>query len=60
MALFFPAEFETSVFGDDGGVICFVQTTPDGEESMIFLTIRQFQEIWNHEKSLIESARASK
>jgi hypothetical protein len=59
MEMYFPKECETFVEARDG-IILITQRDQDGIESTVQLTIHQFQEIWNREKSLSESARASK
>ena len=55
--LVFPREIETHVFGSEG-VIYFEQFDLNGiRVGSISLSIHQFQEIWNREKSLLEEAR---
>lgn len=55
--LVFPRESETHVYGCDG-VIYFEQFDVNGNRvGMVGLTIHQFQEIFNREKSLIAEAR---
>ena len=56
MALYFPAEAETMVAGEEG-FISITQTPPSGIEVVVWLSVHQFQEIWNREKSLIAEAR---
>jgi hypothetical protein len=56
MEMYFPKERETFVEAR-GGIILITQRDQDGIESTVQLTIHQFQEIWNREKKLIESAR---
>jgi hypothetical protein len=55
MALYLPAESETVVAGG-GGFISIIQTPPSGIEVVVWLSVHQFQEIWNREKSLIAEA----
>lgn len=52
MAIYLPSEMETEVFGDRG-MVCIMQTKEVGEIVEIWLTVRQFQEIWNHEKHIV-------
>ena len=56
MGMYFPRELETFVDARDGSIF-ITQRNIDEVESTVELTIHQFQEIWNREKSLIESAR---
>jgi hypothetical protein len=54
----FPRELETHVWGQEG-LIYFEQFDGDGNRtSFIRLTVHQFQEIFNREKSLVSEARA--
>lgn len=55
MPVYLPAEIETEVFGEDG-LICIKQTN-DGEEREIWLTVHQFETIFNFEKSIAKEAR---
>ena len=55
--LVFPREVETHVFGSDGAIY-FEQFDANGTRvGSIMLSVHQFQEIWNREKSLLEEAR---
>lgn len=56
MAIYFPMEAETVVAGDGAGFISITQTPPDGIAVVVWLSVHQFKEIWNHEKSLIAEA----
>lgn len=54
--LVFPRELETHVYGQDG-VIYFEQFDGDGNRTtLIRLSIHQFQEIFNREKSVVAEA----
>jgi len=54
--LVFPRELETHVYGQDG-VIYFEQFDRDGNQlSLVRLSIHQFAEIFNREKSVIAEA----
>jgi hypothetical protein len=54
--LIFPRELETHVFGQEG-VIYFHQFDENGNKTIeIRLSIHQFQEILNREKSVIAEA----
>ena len=54
MAIYLPSELETEVHGEDG-LICIKQTC-NGEEREIWLTVFQFQRIFNQEKKLVREA----
>ena len=55
--LVFPREVETHVYGVDG-VIYFEQFDANGNRvGMVGLTVHQFEEIFNREKSVIAEAR---
>lgn len=56
MAIYLPAEKETQVSGEDG-MVCIMQTDDVGEVVQILLTVRQFEEIWNHSKHIVNEAR---
>jgi len=56
MQMFFPKELETRVDAEGDGYIYIRQDNEDQTESVVKLTIHQFQEIWNREKKLIEGA----
>jgi len=54
--LIFPRELETHVYGQEG-VIYFEQFDGDGNRTTVIrLSIHQFQEIFNREKSIIAEA----
>lgn len=55
MGLFFRPERETEVRGDGDGWISIKQQTCKGEV-VVWLTIHQFQTIFNHEKHLLAEA----
>lgn len=55
MPIFLPHEMETEIFGNGHGLICITQK--DGKkETSIWLTIHQFETIWNHQKTLLREA----
>ena len=55
--LIFPRELETHVYGQDG-VIYLEQFDGDGNRTTVIrLSIHQFQEIFNREKSVVAEAR---
>ena len=55
MPIFLPHEMETEVFGNGHGFICITQK--DGKkETIIWLTIHQFETICNHQKTLLREA----
>jgi hypothetical protein len=55
MPIFLPHEMETEIFGNGHGFICITQK--DGKkETIIWLTIHQFETIWNHQKTLVKEA----
>jgi hypothetical protein len=55
--LIFPRELETHVWGQEG-LIYFEQFDGDGNRtSVIRLSVHQFQEIFNREKSIVSEAR---
>jgi len=54
--LVFPREIETHVFGCDGAIY-FEQFDANGTRvGSLMLSVHQFQEIYNREKSLLEEA----
>ena len=57
MAIILPHEAGTKVEGADG-LIRITQRRSDGKEVLVYLTVHQFREIWNHEKHLIAEAEA--
>lgn len=54
MALYLPVELQTEVHGEDGH-ICIKQTCDD-EVREIWLTVHQFEEIFNRERHLVNEA----
>jgi hypothetical protein len=56
MSIFLKAELETAVEGDGDGFISFTQKQRDGEESVIWLSVHQFETIFNHEKHIVREA----
>lgn len=57
MSVYFPLEAATSAAGDGEGFISITQTPPEGgNDSVVWLSVHQFREIWNHEKRLIAEA----
>ena len=56
MPIFLPKELETEVFGTGEGFICISQKDIDGQETIIALSVHQFETIWNYEKTLIKEA----
>lgn len=58
MPVYLPAEIETDVFGEDG-MICIKQTN-NGEETEIWLTVHQFETIFNFQKTIVKEAWSEK
>ena len=56
MSIFLKAELETEVCGDGDGFICISQKSIDGEKSIIWLSVHQFEAIFNQEKHLVREA----
>ena len=56
MPIFLPKELETEVFGTGEGFICISQKDIDGRETIIALSVHQFETIWNHQKTLVREA----
>ena len=54
--LFFPKEIETHVHGIDGLVYISQFNARGNQVGIVILTVHQFQEIWNREKSIIAEA----
>jgi hypothetical protein len=59
MSIFLKAELETEVVGSGDGFVTITQRTPDGEESFIWLSVHQFETIFNHEKQIVREALGS-
>lgn len=57
MAIVLQSEVATWVGLVDGSVVIEQFTSDDLDESLgkVILTVRQFREIWNHEKSVLEA-----
>tara|TARA_R110000868_G_scaffold153973_1_gene379958 strand:- start:72 stop:269 length:198 start_codon:yes stop_codon:yes gene_type:complete len=55
MPIFLPKEFETEICGLGDGSVCITQKQGD-EEVQIFLTIHQFETIFNYEKRILKEA----
>jgi hypothetical protein len=53
MSIFLKAELKTDVVGHGDGWISITQTLPDEEEIKIWLSVNQFETIFNHEKHLV-------
>ena len=56
MSIFFKAELETEVVGHGDGWISFSQKLSDGEVIVIWLSVHQFETIFNHEKHIVREA----
>ena len=56
MSIFLKAELETEVVGHGDGWISFTQTLPHGEKLVIWLSVNQFEIIFNLEKHIIREA----
>lgn len=56
MSIFLPQEHETEVVGHGDGWISFNQKQPDNKEVVIWLSVHQFETIFNHEKSIVREA----
>jgi hypothetical protein len=56
MPIFLPKEMETEVFGTGDGFVCITQKADD-VETVIWLSVHQFETIFNHEKRIINEAR---
>ena len=56
MPIFLPKELETEVFGTGDGFVCICQKNSDGIESVIHLSVNQFETIFNHEKRIVKEA----
>lgn len=54
MPIYLPCELQTEVHGEDG-LICIKQTH-NNEEREIWLTVHQFETIFNNEKRLVNEA----
>jgi len=56
MGIFLKPELKTDVVGDGDGFIKIIQTQDDGEQAVIWLSVHQFETIFNHEKFIIREA----
>ena len=56
MSIFLKAELETEVVGHGDGWISFNQKTANGEEVVIWLSVNQFEIIFNLEKHIVREA----
>lgn len=59
MSIFLKAELKTDVVGDGDGFISITQTLPNDEEVTVWLSVHQFQTIFNQEKHLVREALGS-
>ncbi len=59
MPIYLPAEYETTVSGTGDGFVCFSQKRLGGEEVVMFMSLHQFQTIFNHEKTIVREALSS-
>ena len=56
MPIYLPAEYETTVAGTGDGFVSFTQKRLDGEELVMFLSLHQFETIFNHQKRIVNEA----
>ena len=56
MSIFLKAELETEIVGHGDGWISFNQKTTDGGEIVIWLSVHQFETIFNQEKHIVREA----
>jgi hypothetical protein len=56
MSIYLKAEFETEVVGHGDGFISINQKNDKNEEVVIWLSIHQFETIFNHEKNIVREA----
>lgn len=56
MLIFLKAELKTDVVGYGDGFISITQTLPNGEEITVWLSVHQFQTIFNREKHLVHES----
>jgi hypothetical protein len=59
MSIYLPKELETEVVGHGDGLISINQKTIDGDELVVWLTVHQFETIFNHEKHIVREALGS-
>jgi hypothetical protein len=55
MPIYLPKEMETEVFGTGDGFVCITQKVDD-VETVIWLSVHQFETIFNHEKTIVREA----
>jgi hypothetical protein len=58
MPIFLPEEFETEVYGNGTGFIV-VEQKQASETYTIYLSVHQFETIFNHEKRIMKEAYES-
>ena len=56
MPIYLPAEYETIVAGTGDGFVSFTLKRLDGEEMVMYLSLHQFETIFNHEKTIVREA----
>ena len=56
MPIYLPAEYVTEVAGTGDGFVSFTQKRQDGEEMVMYLSLHQFETIFNHEKTIVKEA----
>lgn len=56
MPIYLPAEYETIVAGTGDGFVSFTQKRLDGTELVMYLSLHQFETIFNHEKTIVREA----
>lgn len=56
MSIFLPKEFETEVVGHGDGFISINQKSGEDTEVVIWLSVHQFETIFNHEKHIVREA----
>jgi hypothetical protein len=56
MPIYLPAEYETTVSGTGDGFVSFTQKNFEGEEMVMYLSLHQFETIFNHEKTIVREA----
>ena len=55
MPIYLPKEMETEVFGTGDGFVCITQKSDD-VKTVIWLSVHQFETIFNHEKKIVREA----
>jgi hypothetical protein len=56
MPIYLPAEYETTVAGTGDGFVSFTQKRLDGDAMVMYLSLHQFETIFNHEKTIVREA----